>query len=189
MGGKDVLMNPNDYQDSAARTICPQTPAVGRLMTDPQLVQLNHALVGLTGEIGELHQLLEKHLWYGQPLDKVKMFEEYGDALWYVCEGLSALGFELGRVMEANLKKLKVRYPSKFTEGAAAERDLAAEIEAIKTSLGISQPDTVPVEVTEAEAHCTHEWNKYQQWDNGESLRMCTKCRIQEFVPAAPKPE
>lgn len=188
-------MNPNEYQEGAARTICPQNPATGRLMANPAIQGLNHAIVGIAGEAGELASLLEKYLWYSQPLDKKAFFEEFGDLLWYVAEGLSALDFKLEDVMEANIRKLKARYPEKYTDEGALNRDKEKEGKEVKVTfesalrktLGMPPPDKT--EVTEAEAHCVHDWKTFQKWDNGTSLRQCTKCRIQEFVAAENNPK
>lgn len=96
-------------------------------------VQLNHAVVGMTGEVGEIAQLLEKWVYYGQPLDRVKIGEEIGDVLWYVAEACNALGLDLGRIMEANVAKLRVRFPERYTDQHADRnnRDLEKEARAL----------------------------------------------------------
>lgn len=40
---------------------------------------------------------------------------------------LNALGSDFGSVMERNIEKLKARYPDKFTEDKATNRDLDTE--------------------------------------------------------------
>lgn len=132
-------MNPNVYQAAAARTECDQDKAASRmeslLPVDPNSsdslhlmpVRLNHAVVGLAGEVGELAQLLERWVYYGHALSIPDVEEEVGDCLWYLALLCNAVGIPMERAMEGNLGKLRARYPHKFTEEAAASRDTAAE--------------------------------------------------------------
>ncbi len=158
-------MTPDVYQKLAQRTECNQRNSLMR-MTDsfidaedvdpnqePQhtmlaQVRLNHSIIGLAGETGELASLLQKWIYYGKEFKekedceegavkeelKTKLIEEYGDILWYVAEGLNTLGVSMEYVMRANIAKLKIRYPDKYTDFHAEEtnRDLVKEEEAIK---------------------------------------------------------
>jgi NTP pyrophosphatase (non-canonical NTP hydrolase) len=92
----------------------------------------------MCGEAGELCQLMEKHVYYGKPLDRVKVGEEVGDALWYLAEMCNALGLDMGAIMDANIAKLKARFPDKFTYERADRdnRDLTAERNAVAPALG-----------------------------------------------------
>jgi NTP pyrophosphatase (non-canonical NTP hydrolase) len=83
--------------------------------------------VGINSEAGELADALKRSVFYGKPLDKANVGEELGDLLWYVVEAAHAVGMTLSEVMEKNVAKLKVRYPTEFTETAALNRDLDAE--------------------------------------------------------------
>lgn len=132
-------MNPNVYQVEASRTECDQDKAASRmeslLPVDPNCpdslhlmpVRINHAVVGLAGEVGELAQLLERWVYYGQSLPIPDVEEEVGDCLWYIALLCNAVGIPMERAMEGNLAKLKARFPHKFTEEAAANRDPTAE--------------------------------------------------------------
>lgn len=53
--------------------------------------------------------------------------EECGDLLWYMAIMLDAIGVSFEHVMEANDRKLELRYRDKFTNDAANNRDLDAE--------------------------------------------------------------
>lgn len=109
-------------------------------------VQATHAIVGLTGEVGELASVLQKWLWYGKAFTLVelqqKVKDEAGDVLWYVAELLSAFGLSMQDVMEANIAKLKVRYPEKYADALAADeaRDRAAEACAIMQPCPVENP-------------------------------------------------
>jgi NTP pyrophosphatase (non-canonical NTP hydrolase) len=132
-------VNPNVYQAAAARTEADPCRSASRmesmLPVDPNCpdslhlmpVRVNHAVVGLAGEVGELAQLLERWVYYGQSLAIPDVEEEVGDCLWYLALLCNAVGISMERAMEGNLAKLKARFPHKFTEEAAANRDPTAE--------------------------------------------------------------
>lgn len=83
---------------------------------------LAHAAFGLATEVGEFIDPLKKHLYYGSNLDTLNMEEELGDILWYAALAAEHLGTTLEIVAKRNIKKLKSRYPDKFTEKDAKER-------------------------------------------------------------------
>ncbi len=130
-------MTPNEYQRLAMRTQCPQVEALANLVKSPDLTPLVHSVIGLTGEAGELASAIQKWMYYGKPLDETNVIEEFGDALWYIAEGLSALGWNLEDVMKLNIQKLQKRYPEKFTEELAAEenRNRAAERQVLEQTI------------------------------------------------------
>lgn len=86
-----------------------------------------HSACGLSTEVGELWDQLKKHWFYGKPLDRVNLLEEYGDILWYLVQGINACDSTLEEVMKMNDAKLEARYQKKFSEKAALERDLENE--------------------------------------------------------------
>jgi NTP pyrophosphatase (non-canonical NTP hydrolase) len=88
---------------------------------------LLHASMGLVTEAGEFQDMLKKHIFYGRELDEVNLKEEIGDLLWYCAIALEALGTDFESVMQTNIDKLSARYPEKFTEESAKNRDLAKE--------------------------------------------------------------
>lgn len=132
-------MDPREYQDLAARTEGDYKIAARRYFGPPQRgfdatdptttlpVRLNHAVNGLTGEVGELAGALERWLHYGQPLDVSNI--RVGDCMWYIALACNTLDLDLGKVMAANIQKLRVRYPERYTDEHAAEvnRDREAE--------------------------------------------------------------
>src|SRR3990172_4483021 len=71
-----------------------------------------HAFLGLSTEIGELADEFKKHLFYNQTLDMSNIVEEVGDLLWYIAILLDHCGVkDITKCMEANIQKLKKRYP------------------------------------------------------------------------------
>lgn len=86
-------------------------------------IDLLHALLGLSGEVGELVDPVKKSMFYGKPLDVENIKEEAGDILWYIAGPLcSALGCTLEDLARANVAKLRKRYPEKYTDQAAIDR-------------------------------------------------------------------
>jgi NTP pyrophosphatase (non-canonical NTP hydrolase) len=86
---------------------------------------LSHIIVGalkLNSESGELADAIVKHICYDQPLDTDNIVEECGDLLWYIALILEYCNTDMSVCMEENIKKLKIRYPEKFTEEDAKER-------------------------------------------------------------------
>lgn len=98
-------MTGNEYQHLAMTTL---NPALSK-----QDVLLN-GVMGLCGESGETIDIVKKHLHQGHPLDRDKLVKELGDIAWYLAETAYALDVELDAVLEANIVKLKDRYPEGF---------------------------------------------------------------------------
>lgn len=91
--------------------------------------QMLHGILGVTSEAGELSDHLKRHTFYGTPFDAGNVKEECGDLLWYIALICRTCGFTLEEVMEANIAKLKRRFPEGFTEHHALNRDLENEME------------------------------------------------------------
>lgn len=131
-------MNPSEYQELAARTECDQERAYGRYCSSyPLAIRLNHAVLGLAGEVGELAAAVERWLHYGQPMDSVNLTEELGDLLWYITLTCNATGTSLNEVMHSNIRKLRQRYPDKYDGEYAKEenRDRQAERAAVQAEI------------------------------------------------------
>ena len=75
--------------------------------------QLNYAL-GLTGEAGEVAELIKKHVFHKHPLEKEKLIKELGDVAWYLVALAETNGIPLADIFAANISKLKARYPDGF---------------------------------------------------------------------------
>lgn len=96
----------NVYQEKAARTINQSLPLDK---------QADHALHGMSSEIGELHGLYQKE-YQGHVLDEAHLKKELGDLLWFMAEYCTAMGWDFGEIAELNIKKLLARYPDGFEE-------------------------------------------------------------------------
>lgn len=104
-------MTINEYQQLAMRTL---NPALDRKDV------LINGVMGLCGEAGEAIDIVKKHLAQGHELDRQALIKELGDVAWYLAETAYALDVPLEEVLEANIAKLRARYP----QGFEAERSI-----------------------------------------------------------------
>ena len=94
--------------------------------------RLLHACMGMQTETGEFTDALKKSIFYGKTLDVVNLKEELGDLLWYISITMDELGTNYDAEMQRVINKLKSRYPEKFTEEKAENRDLKTEREILE---------------------------------------------------------
>ena len=105
-------MTLNDYQRQAARTI-------NKKLHSEQ--QLYHALHGMASEVGEIHGLFQKD-FQGHPIDPMHVKKELGDLLWMAAEFCTAMDWTLEEVAQANIDKLRERYPDGFDTDKSLHR-------------------------------------------------------------------
>jgi NTP pyrophosphatase (non-canonical NTP hydrolase) len=94
---------------------------------DAPMLRLMHVAMGLVTEAGEFIDALKAHIFYGKTLDRVNLIEELGDVSWYQRIGCAALEIEFREMLLRNVQKLQARFPEKFSEACATDRDLASE--------------------------------------------------------------
>ncbi|MCG1029295.1 nucleoside triphosphate pyrophosphohydrolase family protein [Virgibacillus halodenitrificans] len=105
-------MNFNEYQELSKRTMPNE---------NMKKVSANYAL-GLTGESGEVADIIKKWVFHKHDLDRMELEKELGDVLHYL-SGLATLHhFNLEDVAQANIDKLKKRYPEGFSSEASRNR-------------------------------------------------------------------
>ncbi len=73
-----------------------------------------NASLGLSGEVGELNDMIKKAVFHEHPIDRMKVEKEIGDIMWYVALMCEGFGFDMAEVMALNIAKLKARYPDGF---------------------------------------------------------------------------
>jgi NTP pyrophosphatase (non-canonical NTP hydrolase) len=108
----------NDYQEAALRTakVFPATTFT------PLQMDMLHAALGVGSDAGELQDAIKKHLIYGKPLDRANVIEEIGDVMWFLCLMCRAIDISLEDIAQANIAKLILRYPEKYSDEAAIAR-------------------------------------------------------------------
>lgn len=128
-----VAMGSDEYQQLALRTdgdfLTSQKfgDRFTGISVDIKTRRLLHGAIGCGTEAGELLDQVKRHIFYGKDLDAVNVMEECGDLLWYIALTLDSVGYTLEEAMAHNIDKLRARYPKKFTEEAALNRDLVEE--------------------------------------------------------------
>lgn len=105
-------MTINEYQKLAMTTLNPELSRKDVLI---------NSVMGLCGESGEAIDIVKKWLAQGHALDKEHLAKELGDIAWYLAEAATALDLPLEDILQANIEKLKRRYP----DGFDSERSLA----------------------------------------------------------------
>lgn len=83
---------------------------------------LLNGCLGLSGEAGELNDLVKKWIFHKKPLDREHMKKEIGDVCWYIADICHSMGFNLDEIFQMNIDKLKARYPEGFSERRANNR-------------------------------------------------------------------
>ena len=107
-------MTINEYQQLAMTTLNPQL--------DKKDVLIN-GVMGLCGESGEAIDIVKKWLAQGHELDKQRLAKELGDIAWYLAETAYALEIPLEEILQANIDKLKKRYPEGFSAARSVNRE------------------------------------------------------------------
>ena len=106
-------MTINTYQQLAARTI-------NHALDRDEMI--NHAVFGLSGEVGEISSLFQK-VYQGHEMNESDLRKEIGDVAWMLAELCTAYGWDMEQVYIENIEKLRARYP----KGFSAERSLHRE--------------------------------------------------------------
>ena len=112
-------MDANEYQRQAARTLISNEAVPAYSGKELRLVW---NATGLSGEAGEVIDLIKKAVFHEHGLDEGKLIKELGDVLWYVAALCSVLGVSLSDVMAANIDKLRARYPEGWDAARSQNR-------------------------------------------------------------------
>ena len=107
-------MRMSDYQELAQRT------------SRRDLSQTEHVMngvLGLSGETGEVADLVKKHYYQDGREISEALHDELGDVLWYLVEIAAAMGWTLADIAEANIEKLRRRYPDGFDADRSLHRE------------------------------------------------------------------
>lgn len=87
-----------------------------------------HACMGMITETVEIVECVGAEL---KVSSEVHFMEEVGDLMWYLAIFMRNLDLPLEKTLASNIRKLAARYPEKFTNEAAMNRDKAAETAAL----------------------------------------------------------
>ena len=112
---QDALRTEPNYEDVVPR------------LANIRIARLLHVAMGLVTEAGEFVDQLKRHIYYGNPLDRINLEEELGDVSWYQRVGVDELECRFLTLLDRNVAKLRARFPEKFSEEQALNRNLQAE--------------------------------------------------------------
>ena len=104
------------------------------ILNDERAIPVNtrifHAVVGVSTEATELLEAMDL---YDPNLDYTNLLEEFGDIDWYKAIGVDEIGGDWEDLLTKNIAKLKARFPDKFSNEDAINRDTDAEREILDT--------------------------------------------------------
>jgi NTP pyrophosphatase (non-canonical NTP hydrolase) len=104
------------YQEGTTRTFKPH-----RVLNQQEAEQLDWA-IGLSGEVGEVHELVKHSIFHNEEMDRMKFAKEIGDVLWYVAAICKSYDIPMEACAELNLAKLEHRHGGAFSFASSADR-------------------------------------------------------------------
>ncbi|PEW54501.1 nucleotide pyrophosphohydrolase [Bacillus cereus] len=127
--GQDLMNNNqicelDQYQEAALRTWNTNQDFGGRVL---------NAALGLSGESGEVADIVKKAIFHGHGFDPAhcpgeeegnthKIALELGDILYYISIMSHEMGYTLEDIAQMNIAKLTKRYPDGFSREASQAR-------------------------------------------------------------------
>lgn len=94
---------------------------------DKDAINLIHGIIGKATEAGELLEALKLTIIDGEKFDFINVVEEVGDGFWYDAIIAKVCGVSFEEIQRKNIEKLRKRFPNKFTEYDATNRNLKEE--------------------------------------------------------------
>jgi NTP pyrophosphatase (non-canonical NTP hydrolase) len=130
----DISAIRNHFSMAAEAMTTLSTITADEIANDERPIPVNprlfHAVVGISTEATELLEALDL---YGRDMDNTNLLEEFGDIDWYKAIGVDELGGDWEDILIKIIEKLRLRYPDKFTNEDAVNRDLEGEREILET--------------------------------------------------------
>jgi len=83
---------------------------------------ISEMVFGMNGEIGEVTEIMKKHLFQGHELNKEHLKEEIGDVMWYLVNLCTIYNIQFTDILDINNEKLNKRYPYGFTTNRSIRR-------------------------------------------------------------------
>lgn len=113
-GYQTLAMRTNDGKSTERLENTTQVKDIGSLL---------NGVLGLTGEAGEVSDLIKKTIFHKKEFDLTHLKKELGDVMWYIAMICDSVGLDMDEVMEHNIEKLKARYPEGFDTFKANHRE------------------------------------------------------------------
>lgn len=125
--GKPYEVDPSQVANPDVFVNCLSAPHFFGVLTRQTGVDVLHGIIGAATEAGELLEVVQKCLRDPSHFDLVNVREEVFDAQWYHAILAKALGFTFQAGQRNNIAKLRKRFPNRFTEHDANNRNLDVE--------------------------------------------------------------
>lgn len=119
-----ATLTPSQYIQLALRTESGNYKFKGMGKVTPRV---EHAVMGIVTEAGELMDAIKKAKIYEKELDITNLIEELGDLMWYMALLTDDLNSSFEEVWDKNIRKLKTRYPEMYSNKKALDRSLDKE--------------------------------------------------------------
>ena len=111
-----------EYQMNASRTndggstgrLWDKMVAVDNCLSGIDIGGVFNACFGLSGEVGEMNDMIKKWVFHEKDLDVIHLKKELGDVMWYVAMMCQSMDWNLDDILQMNVDKLKARYPEGF---------------------------------------------------------------------------
>lgn len=113
----------NEAIAMAGLGITGETAEVAEEIAQTGVLPLERISAGMMREAGGVADIIKKIIFHARPELRAKLINEIGDVFWYLALLMSVLGISLVEVLEANIAKLRKRYP----DGFSAERSIHRE--------------------------------------------------------------
>jgi len=117
-------MTPDEYIKNAVRT---ERAEYDFTETNGVSPRVEHAVMGVVTEAGELMTAVKKAKIYAKEFDKINLIEEAGDLMWYLAILADDLGVSFEEIWDKNIRKLKIRFPEKYDKKLVLNRRLEKE--------------------------------------------------------------
>ena len=115
-------MELNAYQTEALRTAGDLDRVCGALGLSGEAGEVIASLLQLASATGAVSDTIKKIRYHGHSPDRDKLVHELGDVLWYVASTAATLNASLDEIAEANIEKLRARYPDGFSTERSINR-------------------------------------------------------------------
>lgn len=99
-------MDIKEFQEKSLRTM-------NNNLTEEQ--KISNMVFGINGEVGEVTDILKKHLYHNHVLDIDHLKEELGDVMFYIVNLATLYNIDMEEVLQINVDKLSKRYKDGFS--------------------------------------------------------------------------
>lgn len=90
-----------------------------------------HALLGMVSEVAEIIELIMPYIENNEVVDTLSFAEEIGDLYWYLAQFQRQFNLDEGTIRQKNIDKLRQRFPDRFDDELALNRDTEKEREVL----------------------------------------------------------